>query len=56
MNRITQIEKYLLNEIKALEFQLLEADKKRKKYLYLDEINKLKHYTDLYNFVINLQI
>lgn len=55
MDKTKVILKTLLLEIERLERVLLFAEKRRQKHLMIDELCKLKHYTDIYNYIIGIQ-
>lgn len=55
MDKTKVILKFLLLEIENLESILEFAEKRRKKHLMVNELCKLEHYTNIYNYIINLQ-
>jgi hypothetical protein len=54
MATINTVKNYLLIQIEEIENKLKEAEKRRKKHLFLDDINRLKHYTEIFDFINNL--
>ena len=54
MEKIDIVLNTLLLEIERLERMLSFADKRRQKHLLVNEICKLEHYTDIYNYINNM--